>query len=69
VADYNLRLSQSRAESVEYWLIEREGLPGVGFTARGFGATRFAAPNAKADGSDDPAGRQRNRRVEIIIQK
>jgi len=68
-ADYNLRLSQSRAESVENWLIEREGLPGAGFTARGFGATRFVTPNAKADGSDDPAGRQRNRRVEIIIQK
>jgi outer membrane protein OmpA-like peptidoglycan-associated protein len=68
-ADYNLRLSQSRAESVENWLIEREGLPGAGFTARGFGATRFAAPNAKVDGSDDRAGRQRNRRVEIIIQK
>jgi len=50
-------------------MIEREALDGAGFKTRGFGATRFAAPNTKADGSDDPAGRQKNRRVEIIIQK
>jgi outer membrane protein OmpA-like peptidoglycan-associated protein len=68
-ADYNLRLSKSRAESVENWMTEREGLHGAGFTTRGFGATRFAAPNTRTDGSDDPAGRQKNRRVEIIIQK
>jgi photosystem I P700 chlorophyll a apoprotein A2 len=27
------------------------------------------APNTKPDGSDDPEGRQKNRRVEIIIAK
>jgi outer membrane protein OmpA-like peptidoglycan-associated protein len=68
-ADYNLRLSKSRAESVMNWMTEREGLHGAGFTTRGFGSTRFAAPNTRTDGSDDPAGRQKNRRVEIIIQK
>jgi outer membrane protein OmpA-like peptidoglycan-associated protein len=68
-AGYNLRLSKARADSVENWMIEREGLPGGGFTTQGFGATRFVAPNAKPDGSDDPAGRQKNRRVEILIQK
>jgi len=67
--DYNLRLSSARAESVNNWMIEREGLLGAGFTTRGLGATRFVAPNTKPDGSDDPAGRQKNRRVEIIIQK
>ncbi len=67
--DYNLRLSKARAASVENWLIEQEGLHGAGFATRGFGATRFAAQNTKADGSDDPAGRQKNRRVEIILQK
>ena len=25
------------------------------------------APNAKPDGSDDPAGRQKNRRVEVVL--
>jgi outer membrane protein OmpA-like peptidoglycan-associated protein len=68
-AAYNLRLSNLRAASVENWLVEREGLHGAGFTTQGFGAARFAAPNSKPDGSDDPAGRQKNRRVEIIIQK
>jgi len=24
-------------------------------------------PNAKPDGSDDPAGRQKNRRVEVVL--
>jgi outer membrane protein OmpA-like peptidoglycan-associated protein len=67
--DYNLRLSKARAESVQNWLADREGLNGAGFSTQGFGATRFAASNAKPDGSDDPAGRQKNRRVEIIIRK
>ncbi len=67
--DYNLRLSQVRAESVEKWLIEREGLRGTGFDAKGFGATRYVAPNTHANGSDFPEGRQKNRRVEIVIQR
>lgn len=68
-ADHNLRLSNARAESVKNWLIEQEGQHDAEFTTRGFGATRFVASNTKPDGSDDPAGRQKNRRVEIIIQK
>jgi outer membrane protein OmpA-like peptidoglycan-associated protein len=68
-ADYNLRLSNTRAVSVESWLTGQQGLHSVKFTTQGFGATRFAAPNTKPDGGDDPAGRQKNRRVEIVIQK
>jgi outer membrane protein OmpA-like peptidoglycan-associated protein len=68
-ADSNLRLSNERAESVKRWLMEVEKVAGTGLAARGFGATRFAAPNTKQDGTDDPAGRQRNRRVDIVIQK
>ena len=68
-AEYNVRLSKARADSVENWMIEREGLHSAGFTTEGYGATRFAAPNVKPDGSDDPAGRQKNRRVEVVIQK
>jgi outer membrane protein OmpA-like peptidoglycan-associated protein len=55
--DYNVGLSNARAGSVEKWLIAQQGLQGAGFATRGFGATRFAAPNTKPDGSDDPAGR------------
>lgn len=68
-ADYNLRLSQARAESVKRWLNASEALRSSNFTTQGFGATRFVAENRKPDGSDDPAGRQKNRRVEIILQK
>lgn len=68
-AESNLRLSNARAESVKQWLIEVEKLAGAGLAARGFGATRFAVPNTKPDGSDDPGGRQKNRRVEIVIQR
>jgi outer membrane protein OmpA-like peptidoglycan-associated protein len=67
--DYNLRLSAARAESVQKWLIEREGLHDEKFATHGFGATHFAVPNTKADGADDPAARQKNRRVEIVVQR
>ena len=62
-------MSKARAESVTHWLIERERLPGGELETSGFGATRFVAPNTNPDGGDDPGGRQKNRRVEIIIQK
>jgi outer membrane protein OmpA-like peptidoglycan-associated protein len=68
-ADYNLRLSSARAESVAHCMTERERLDGGKFSTHGLGATRFVASNTKPDGGDDPAGRQKNRRVEIILQK
>jgi outer membrane protein OmpA-like peptidoglycan-associated protein len=64
---YNQKLSVRRAESVQKWLIEREGLAKVKFATKGFAATKPVAPNAKPDGSDDPEGRQKNRRVEIVF--
>ena len=63
---YNQTLSTRRAQSVQTWLVEREGLKGVAFTARGFAATRPAAPNTLPGGADNPDGRQKNRRVEIV---
>ena len=67
-AAYNARLSEQRAASVKEWLVSKEGLSAA-MTTRGFGAANPVAPNAKPDGSDDPAGRQKNRRVEILISK
>lgn len=64
---YNEKLSQRRSASVQKWLVEREGLSRVPFLIKGFGASRPVAPNAKPDGSDDPDGRQKNRRVEIVF--
>jgi outer membrane protein OmpA-like peptidoglycan-associated protein len=66
---YNLRLSDRRAASVRTWLQTTGGLGALAFSTKGFGATRPVAPNTKPDGSDDPEGRQRNRRVEIVIAK
>ncbi len=68
-ADYNQKLSERRASSVAHWLEARNELRAVGFTPRGFGATKPIAPNTKPDGSDDPVGRQKNRRVEIVVKK
>jgi outer membrane protein OmpA-like peptidoglycan-associated protein len=63
---YNQGLSERRALAVRTALIDR-GLPVARLNVRGFGKMRPVAPNARADGSDDPEGRQRNRRVEVVI--
>jgi outer membrane protein OmpA-like peptidoglycan-associated protein len=67
--DYNQKLSERRAASVQKWLVDREAMVATKFAARGYGATKPAVPNAKPDGSDDPEGRQKNRRVEIVFGK
>jgi outer membrane protein OmpA-like peptidoglycan-associated protein len=66
---YNITLSERRAESVRRWFVEREGLGKLKFATQGFAETRPVAPNTKPDGSDDPEGRQKNRRVEIVFGK
>ena len=68
-ADYNQRLSERRAVAVQRWLAGKGGLTGLMMKTRGWGATKPVAPNTKLDGSDDPVGRQKNRRVEIVIAK
>ena len=65
---YNQTLSERRAASVKSWLASR-GVAAARMRTRGFGESRPKAPNAKPDGSDDPQGRQQNRRVEIFISK
>jgi outer membrane protein OmpA-like peptidoglycan-associated protein len=66
---YNAGLSRRRAQSVVAWLRGRQGLADDEFVVTGFGEARPVAANSKPDGSDDPAGRQKNRRVEIILRK
>ena len=66
---YNQKLSERRASAVKEWLVKKEELKNVKFMTRGFGAKKPVVPNTKPDGSDDPEGRQKNRRVEVIIKK
>jgi outer membrane protein OmpA-like peptidoglycan-associated protein len=63
---YNQGLSERRAAAVRVALVER-GLPIDVLNVRGFGKARPVVPNQQPDGSDDPDGRQRNRRVEVVI--
>ena len=63
--DYNERLSLRRASSVRDWLVAEGYLRSA--AVRGLGEARPVAANEHGDGSDDPEGRQRNRRVEILI--
>lgn len=58
---YNQQLSERRAESVRHFLIE-QGISGSSLApSRGFGKSQPVASN------DTSAGRQRNRRVELIV--
>lgn len=67
--DYNMRLSERRAASVKQWLLSNAQVDGSNLTTRGWGKSKPVAPNTKADGTDDPEGRAKNRRVEIIVQR
>ena len=64
--NYNLKLSQKRSESVVKYLIER-GISEDRLVAKGYGETVPVAPNSNPDGTDNPEGRQLNRRTEIKI--
>jgi outer membrane protein OmpA-like peptidoglycan-associated protein len=56
----NQRLSQQRADTVREYLIS-QGLPPESITSQGFGSSNPVASN------DTAAGRQQNRRVELIV--
>lgn len=66
---YNKKLSERRASAVRDYLVKESGLRGFSFRTKGMGADDPVAPNTKPDGSDDPQGRQKNRRVEIVMRK
>lgn len=66
---YNKQLSFRRAESTRNWFVENSNVPAAQFSVDGAGETEPVAPNVKPDGSDDPEGRQKNRRVTIVVRK
>jgi outer membrane protein OmpA-like peptidoglycan-associated protein len=58
--EFNQQLSERRADSVRDFLAE-QGVPASSITAHGFGKTQPVASNDTAE------GRQRNRRVELVV--
>jgi outer membrane protein OmpA-like peptidoglycan-associated protein len=60
---YNQSLSERRAESVKQWLIKNQQIDGSKMITKGWGKTKPVASN------DTPEGRQKNRRLEAIIEK
>lgn len=64
--DYNFALSQRRAESTVNYLVKK-GISPERLVAKGYGETRPIARNTNRDGTDNPDGRQRNRRTEFKI--
>jgi outer membrane protein OmpA-like peptidoglycan-associated protein len=65
--EYNQKLSERRANSVKTWLVGHGASNQM--NTQGFGDTKPVTSNTKPDGSDDPDGRQKNRRVEITLKK
>lgn len=65
-ADYNQRLSERRAETVKAWPVSHKFLS-ASTPTKGYGKTRPIASNTNPDGSDNPVGRQKNRRVEVVV--
>lgn len=63
---YNLTLSEERAKTVRDWLAQHGDIP-ASTPYAGHGKADPVAPNTNPDGSDNPAGRQKNRRVEVTV--
>ena len=58
--EFNQQLSERRSDTVRDFLAE-QGVAGSSMSARGFGKSQPVASN------DTPEGRQRNRRVELVV--
>jgi outer membrane protein OmpA-like peptidoglycan-associated protein len=63
---YNQRLSQRRAESAVNYIIAA-GINRNRVTAKGYGELHPIARNTNPDGTDNPEGRQENRRTEFKV--
>lgn len=66
---YNQRLSDARARTVADWFKAQVGVRQRDFAVSGQGETAPIAPNQTATGADDPLGRAKNRRVEVILPR
>lgn len=67
--NYNQALSERRAKAARDYLVDVRSLDPALFITRGAGESWPVAPNTLPDGSDNPEGRQRNRRVEVLLAR
>ncbi len=65
---YNLGLSHKRSAAVKYYFVNVFKVPATRMQTKGLGETKPIAPNENPDGSDNEAGRAKNRRVEFFIK-
>lgn len=61
--EYNQKLSERRSASVKAFLVERGGVDPATLRTEGYGKTRPLVPNTS------PANKQRNRRVEVRLDR
>jgi OOP family OmpA-OmpF porin len=64
--NYNVRLSAARAKNVSERLLAL-GVPAAQIETKAIGSAVPLDPDKRADGSDNPEGRSRNRRTEIFL--
>lgn len=64
--EYNKSLSERRAETVKQWLVAHSYIE-ESAPVLGFGKLKPVAPNTLPDGKDNPEGRKKNRRVEVVV--
>ena len=65
---YNVSLSEARAQAV-IAVLEAGGVARTRLHSRAYGKDRPLEPNTLADGTDNPDGRARNRRVALVIEQ
>ena len=65
---YNKKLSEARAKSVVEYLVSH-GIDKSRLVAAGYGESKPVAPNTNSDGTDNPEGREKNRRTEFKVIK
>ncbi len=65
-SEANRKVSEARAKAVYDYLVSR-GIAAYRLHFKGYGESQPVAANALADGKDFPAGRARNRRVDLRV--
>ncbi len=61
-------LSRRRAQAVLSQLVDTHGINPARLRSEGVGKRQPLVPNTRSDGSDDPGGREKNRRVEVVLE-